>query len=88
MAARHKLMEPVNPVTVPLNLVGFRESARTKIEKDLHLLQAAFAADCIIVTRDDALQRALGETPDGIALAGKIKWFNPVTDDLEVLESL
>lgn len=88
MAARRKPMEPVNPATLSLNLEGFQDAARAAIEKDFCLLQAALAADCIIVTRDDKLRTALAGTPDGIALAGKIKWVNPVTDDLEVLKSL
>jgi hypothetical protein len=72
-------MEPVNPVTVSLNLDGFHDTARVAIEKDFCLLQASLAADCIIVTRDDKLRTALAGTPDGSALAGKIKWVNPVT---------
>ena len=88
MAARRKPMEPVNPVALSLNLEGFQDVARAAIEKDFCLLQAALAADCIIVTRDDKLRTALAGTPDGIALARRIKWVNPVTDDLEVLQSL
>ncbi|MBI4324539.1 MAG: hypothetical protein HY674_04675 [Chloroflexi bacterium] len=88
MAARRKPMELVNPATVPLNLDGFQDTARAAIEKDLRLLQAALASDGVIVTRDDRLRTALAGTPDGIALSGKIKWFNPVADDLEVLKSL
>jgi hypothetical protein len=88
MAARRKPLKPVQPTLIQLNLDAFQDDARAAIEKDLCLLQAALAADCVIVTRDDKLKKALAKTPDGSALAARIKWVNPVTDDLKVLISL
>jgi len=88
MAARRKAIRRVDPASIPLNLDAYSASAKSAIEKDLHLLQAALAADRVIVTRDDSLRAALDGRPDGVALAGTIKWINPITDDLEVLNSL
>jgi hypothetical protein len=88
MAARRKAIRRVDPASIHLNLDAYSASAKSAIEKDLHLLQAALAADRVIVTRDDSLRAALDGRPDGVALAGTIKWINPITDDLEVLNSL
>ena len=54
----------------------------------LPALGAALAADRIIVTRDDALRRALAERADGTALLQSLKWINPVTDGAEALKGL
>jgi hypothetical protein len=88
MAARRKPVRCLDPANVSLDLDGYATSARSAIEKDLRLLQAALAADRVIVTRDESLRVALEGRPDGAALAGTIKWINPVTDDLQVLRSL
>jgi hypothetical protein len=88
MAGRRKTIRCVHPASINLNLDAYVPLARYAIEKDLPLLQAALAADRVIVTRDDALRMALVGRPDGAALAGTIRWVNPVTDNLEVLKSL
>ena len=88
MAARGKPLAPVTPALVPIELSDYSESARRVIEKDLRLLQAALAADRIIVTRDDSLRVALSQRPDGTALLQSVKWINPIADGPESLKSL
>ena len=88
MAARRKPLEFVPPATVPIDLSAYRNSAREHIDKDMCLLEAALAADRIIVTRDDSLRSALMERPDGTALCQSITWINPVTEGAEALQTL
>lgn len=88
MSAHRKPLQSVEPATVAIDLSAYTDSAREQIEKDLCLLEAALAADKIIVTRDDSLKRALAQRPDGKALLKSIKWINPVTDGAKAIESL
>jgi len=88
MAARRKPLTTVTPATVTIALVAYQEADREAIEKDLCLLEAALAADRVIVTRDDALQNALAKRPDGTALLRSIRWINPVAATTQQLRSL
>ncbi len=88
MAARRKPLTPVAPAPVRIDAAAYSDASRAAIEKDLCLLGAALAADHIIVTRDDALRRALAERPDGTALLQSLKWINPVADGTEALKGL
>jgi hypothetical protein len=88
MAARRKPLETVATAAVPIEVTAYSSPAREQIEKDACLLEAAIAADRIIVTRDDSLRLALSRRPDGTALVQSIKWINPVTDGARSLEAL
>lgn len=82
MAAHRKPLKIGNVTPVPsgLDLEAFSPKDRAAVEKDLHLVEAAFGADKVIVTLDDALQKALGGTPKGRGLRGRLVWYNPVKD--------
>jgi predicted nuclease of predicted toxin-antitoxin system len=72
---------------------AFRKSRLTKglretVAKDLHLLETALAADGIIVTKDRNLRRAMENDTRLAKIAARIRWFNPVTDDLDELKRL
>jgi hypothetical protein len=88
MAARRKPLESVVPASVPIDMSMYVHPAREQIEKDVCLLEAALAADRIIVTRDDSLKLALKQRPDGMTLFQSIRWINPVTDGARALEAL
>lgn len=88
MAARKKPLRPVPPSHVHLSLDAFSEKARVAITKDLCLLSAALSADRIIVTRDDSLQLALQEQPEGRRLLKQFRWINPLTHDEASLRAL
>jgi rRNA-processing protein FCF1 len=88
MTARRKISQFEDPVEVNVDMAGLSHADRDAIEKDLCLIKAALAADGIIVTRDDSLQRALAKTRDGARLLRTIKWLNPVTDGKAAIESL
>lgn len=88
MAARRKPLQPVTGVEIALDSAGLCEGDRQAIEKDRCLLEAAFAADHVIVTRDNALRSALSKTPKGTKLMARITWINPVTDGVTALENL
>lgn len=88
MAARRKAPTTVERVNAPLQLHNYTEKARAAIEKDRHLLEAALAADRIIVTLDESLKSALQQCPDGIALLKTIRWIHPVVDGRRALETL
>ena len=88
MAARRKL--PTNIITSDVSLRWdlYSDAARTAIEKDMALIEAALAADKVIVTLDDSLRQALGERPDGLALLRAIRWIHPVTDGIAAIRAL
>ena len=88
MAARKKHPETVILARVPLDMRAYPTPAREQIEKDLCLLQAALAADRILVTRDDRLKVALEQRPDGVVLLRSIRWINPVQDGAKAIEGL
>ena len=88
MAARRKPLQPVTPAEIVLDNTGLSEGDQEVIEKDRCLLEAAFSADHVIVTRDNALRLALSRTAEGAKLAARITWINPVTDGVAALENL
>ena len=87
MAARKKL-QLVASAKIVLDTAGLSEGDREAIEKDRCLLEAAFSADYVIVTRDDALRAVLAKTPQGPRIGKRIKWINPVTEGEAALENL
>lgn len=88
MAARRKPLQMVNPTEVDLDTSSLSDKERVLVEKDQCLLEAALSADCVIVTRDDALRIALAKTKQGMQLLATITWINPVTDGVAALERL
>lgn len=88
MAARRKPLQVVNPTQVDLDTSSLSDKERVAVEKDRCLLEAALSADCVIVTRDDALRIALAKTQQGMQLLATITWINPVTDGVAALENL
>ncbi len=48
--------------------------------KDVHLLEAALAADCVVVSLDDTALRLFRQAAQEIRNLRKITWANPVTD--------
>ena len=88
MAARRKPDVRLTPANIHLNISEFSAHAQATIEKDRHLLEAASAADNVIVTLDESFKKALAETPSGTSLLNSVRWFNPVKDGVKGLESL
>jgi rRNA-processing protein FCF1 len=88
MAARKKPLQPVPDAKIVLDDLGLSEEDQQTIKKDSCLLQAAFSADRIIVTRDNALRLVLSKTPQGERLLQAITWIDPVVDGVAVLENL
>jgi hypothetical protein len=85
MAARKKPLSDIPVSPIGLELERFALPHREAIKKDLCLLETALAADCEIVTLDDALCRALASSPTGTRLRNRITWHNPVTNGTELL---
>jgi len=88
MAARKKPLIAIRPGKITLDLGQFTPSAQKAIEKDRCYLEATIAAEHIIVTRDNALKTALGETKEGTNLIESLQWINPVEDNLSILKEL
>lgn len=88
MAARKKPIQVVDPSEVSMNVKGLSEADQQAIQKDRCLLEAAFSADRVIVTRDDSLRKALARTPQGRQRLKAIIWINPVSDGVRALERL
>jgi hypothetical protein len=80
MAAHRKYPHDVNPDKIVLDTTGLPDEDCAAIEKDLHLIEAAFSADRIIVTRDDALRAALAKTRKGVHVVKSIRWINPINE--------
>jgi hypothetical protein len=78
MAAHGKPTERVVPTPLALDTAAAPDWAAAVIGKDIHLLAAACAADRVILTRDDALQRALRTFEAGIQFAESLRWIEPV----------
>jgi len=87
MAAHRKVLD-VTPVKVTLDMSKFDSKSKDAIKKDIYLIEAALAADGILVTRDDAFYRALKTTPKGQKLSNRIRWLHPIRDGAKVLAQL
>ena len=88
MAARRKLQSKVVPAPLQLRWDRYSNGAREAIEKDCCILEAALAADHVVVTLDEALRQALSEQRDGQAVFRSLCWINPVTDGVGALAAL
>ncbi len=92
MVAKKKIVPPPRE-GIQLNHVddacrGLSTAEQDGLRKDLCLIEAACAADGIIVTRDDAIQRIWHKCHNRLGLPKPIAWINPVTDGVEALEHL
>lgn len=88
MATRHKPLQIVKTAELQLDYSGLSPSERQAVAKDQHLLEAALAADRVIVTIDDALRDALGRMPKKLRRLKTICWIHPVDDGVGALERL
>lgn len=67
---------------------GLSAAEQDGLRKDLLLLEAACAADGIIVTRDDAIQAIWHKCHDRLGVPKPITWINAMTDGVPALERL
>ncbi|MBI1289615.1 hypothetical protein GC173_00030 [bacterium] len=88
MTARRKQKDVKPNADLHLALDKFSEKARIAIEKDLLLIQAACAADKIIVTEDTQLMSYLSEHKSGERWLREIRWIVPSREPVEVLSEL
>lgn len=86
MMNRRKLQKDTSP-KAPILLKGIPAHDRAIIEKDRHLLDAAYAHDRVIITTDDKFQLALGRTGN-VKMLREIRWFNPCRDEINCLHEL
>ncbi len=86
MKSRGKLRKG-GETLAPILLHGLAAEDRAIIEKDRHLLDAAFAHDRVIVTTDDKVQRALARTGNEKMLQ-VVRWLNPCQDGADCLLQL
>ncbi|MBI3098365.1 MAG: hypothetical protein HYY93_09015 [Planctomycetes bacterium] len=87
MYAKKKLDEDLQPREMIIDTSGFSAADSAAVEDDRHLLEAAAAADHIIITRDDRLQTVLGRHHSTKEILGAFVWINPVRDPRSVLEA-
>lgn len=88
MVSRKKWIRDLSPNQIDLNLSEFSTKAQKTIGEDRHLLEAAFAADRVILTRDESLRSALNERVEGKKIVNSIKWINPIHDGIDILYRL
>ena len=62
------------------DIEGLSAREHEALRKDLHLIEAAFDADGIIVTCDDELRRIWDKCGGQFGMPTPIRWINPVTD--------
>jgi len=67
---------------------GLSTTEQDRLREDLLLIEAACAADGIIVTRDDVIQAIWHKCHDRLGVPKPVTWINPVTDGVQALESL
>jgi hypothetical protein len=87
MAGRGKL-DRGSDYNLPLKMHTFSSSSQDAIKKDYLLLKAAASTDRVIITLDDKLYMALGETEKGIKFRDSLTWIHPVRDGTDILHSL
>jgi rRNA-processing protein FCF1 len=87
MFARRKI-QWITPSPLKYDAHGLSKSDRAEVEKDCPLMEAALAADRIIVTNDKELDRILTKTAAGIRLREQFRWLYPQENGPKVLERL
>jgi hypothetical protein len=87
MAGRGKF-DPGFDIDLPLKMDTFSQPSQEAIQKDYLLLKAAASTDRVIITLDDKLYKALGETEKGVIFRDSLTWIHPVRDGTDILHSL
>jgi len=93
MVARKKMFVPAakeldHSIVENVSFEGMSDTDQEAVRKDLPLLKAAFAADRVIVTRDDKLPKVLRKYPQWQKVARLIRWINPEHDSPTSIENL
>ena len=91
MIARKKLIpmkdEEVrnDQLRLGIDKLGLPDKVRDAIDKDLPFLEAAFATDKTIISKDDKMKEILIDISIKIHILKKIAWVNPVIEERESL---
>ena len=88
MLARRKVSTLISPASITLDTSAYTPANRRVVEKDRCLIEAALAADGVLVTADDEFREALETMPKGKALSDRIRWLHPVRDGVQSLTRL
>ena len=88
MAARKKYLVNNELPDVDIDFSTFSKKSESAVRKDIHLVEAAYAADKIIVTLDTSFESALKETSEGESIHGSLTWINPVTLGHNAIDSI
>lgn len=71
-----------------INHLGIAEQTRQTISEDLHLIEAALAADHIVISRDDEVHSLLRSITRSCPEISKVIWCNPVLRRVDCAEWL
>ena len=71
-----------------VEVVAFSENKRRAMLKDIHLVEAAFKADKIVISMDEKVRNCFHETAQTISILKQIAWVNPSNDEKTPLEWL
>jgi len=71
-----------------VEVVAFSENKRRAMLKDIHLVEAAFKADKIVISMDEKVRNCFHETAQTIGILKRIAWVNPSNDEETPLEWL
>jgi hypothetical protein len=89
MFARRKherpTVEPDEGLRAKILATAGAEQEEEALTKDLRLIEAALAADGIIVSRDDAARRLFVRASRRVGEIRRLVWVNPATDPVEAL---
>ena len=64
------------------------QKKKEALEKDAHLVEAALASDCAIVSLDDEARKAHAQAARKVKKIGDVMWVNPDTSAAEALKWL
>ena len=92
MTSRSKVVDlgrPTNPkMRLKLGSLGLGPRQVAEAIKDAHLIEAAQAADRIVISFDTTARSLFRKLSDEVAWVGEIGWVNPEEDPDEVREWL
>jgi len=78
---RHDIRSQIESLSVSAN-------NKKAMLKDFHLIEAALASDCRVVSLDDTVKNLFSATTNSIPELRNILWVNPVSDDVKVIDWL
>ncbi len=84
---RRGKIDKASPYKAAIRFAGTTKEDREVIEKDRMLIDSSYTTGKIIITLDSALIDALRRT-DNKRFLDEIRWFNPVTEADNYLETL